>query len=230
MKRLLFIALFLLPCMIFAQTKVAIYVTSTDNVPRETRKVVGSELVAAFVATEQYTAIERTTEFLGGISKEQEYQRGGSVDDTQICELGRQFGVDLVCVADMTMYKGDYYIQARLIDVEKAIVLATAREISDLEGLDTVISVSGKLAKKLIGTEVTYTLQVDNTHGAPLDLYIAGEYVGQAAGKSISTFKVPLNRVGKLEAKAAGGLFKSNSKQEFTIPKVKAMEVVTVTF
>ena len=230
MKKLLFVALFLLPCIIFAQTKVAIYVTSTNDVPMETRKIIGSELVASFVATEQYSAIERTTEFLGGISKEQEYQRGGSVDDTQICELGRQFGVDLVCVADMTMFKSNYYIQARLIDVEKAIVLATAREISDLNGLDTVISVSNKLAKTLIGTEVTYTLQVENTHAFALDLYVSGNYIGQVAGKSISNFKVPLNQIGKLEAKNSRGIFSAKNKQEFVIPKVKAMEVVTVTF
>lgn len=227
MKKILFIALFLLPCLIFAQTKVAVYVTSTDKVPKETKKVVGSEVTAAFVATEQYSAIERTSEFLAGISTEQEYQRGGSVDDSQICELGRQFGVDLVCVADITIYNGEYYIQARLIDVEKAIVLATAREISSLEDLDTVIKISGNLAQKLISTTVTYTLSIENSRGA-LDIYIAGEYVGQAAARSITTFKVPLNLTGKLEAKGASGLFKR--KEDFIIPKVKALEIVNVTF
>ncbi|MCQ2264300.1 MAG: hypothetical protein MJZ70_08440 [Bacteroidales bacterium] len=227
MKKILFIALFLLPCLIFAQTKVAVYVTSTDKVPKETKKVVGSEVTAAFVATEQYSAIERTSEFLAGISTEQEYQRGGSVDDSQICELGRQFGVDLVCVADITIYNGEYYIQARLIDVEKAIVLATAREISSLEDLDTVIKISENLAQKLISTTVTYTLSIENSRGA-LDIYIAGEYVGQAAARSITTFKVPLNLTGKLEAKSASGLFKR--KEDFIIPKVKALEIVNVTF
>ena len=92
--------------------------------------------------------------------------------------------MDLVCVADLTVYKGEYYIQARLIDVEKAIVLATAREVSSLEDLNTVIKVAGNLAQKLIGTEVTYSLVVENTKGTPLDIYIAGEYIGQAAGKA----------------------------------------------
>ena len=228
MKRFFTIAILLLPCLLFAQTKVAIYVTSTDQVPRETKKVVGSEIVAAFVATDHYSAIERTTEFLSGINKEQEYQRGGTVDDTQICELGRQFGVDLVCVADLTVYKGEYYIQARLIDVEKAIVLATAREVSTLEDLNTVIKVAGNLAQKLIGTEVTYSLVVDNTKGTPLDIYIAGEYVGQAAAKSITTLKVRLNLIGKIEAKTSKGPIKS--KEELIIPKVNALETVSVSF
>lgn len=228
MKRIVIFALFLLPCVIFAQTKVAIYVTSTDNVPRETKKIVGSEIVSAFVSTAQYSAIERTSEFLAGISTEQDYQRGGNVDDTQICELGRQFGVDLVCVTDITTYGGDYYLQARLIDVEKAIVLATAREISKLEDLSTVIKVANNLAQHLIETEVTYTLAIDNTKAMPLDIYISGELIGQAAGKSITTFKVRLDLTGKLEAKTAKGLFKG--KQEFNIPKVKALEVVNVSF
>lgn len=228
MKKIIIIALFLLPCAMFAQTKVAVYVTSSDKVPRETKKIVGSEVVSAFVATAQYSAIERTTEFLSGINTEQEYQRGGSVDDSQICELGRQFGVDLVCVTDITVYSGDYYLQARLIDVEKAIVLATAREISKLEDLNTVIKVANSLAQHLIETEVTYTLAIDNTKATPLDIYISGELIGQAAGKSITTFKVRLDQIGKLEAKTAKGLFKS--KEEFIIPKVKALEIVNVTF
>ncbi len=228
MKKYILTVLLLLPCLLFAQTKVAIYVTSTDKVPKETKKVVGSELVSSFVATEQYSAIERTTEFLSGITTEQQYQRGGSVDDSQICELGRQFGVDLVCVADMTVYNGQYYIQARLIDVEKAIVLATAREISALEDLNAVIKVANNLSQKLIATEVTYTLSIENTHMGALDIYIAGEYVGQAAGKGITTFKVPIHRIGKLTARTSKGIFKRN--EEFSIPKVKALEVVNVTF
>ena len=185
-------------------------------------------MVASFTATQEYSAIERTTEFLGQISKEQEYQRGGSVDDSQICELGRQFGVDLVCVADITKYQDKYYIQARLIDVEKATVLATAREISNLEDLETIIKVAQNLSQKLIDTEVTYTLTIENTHSCPLDIYITGEYVGQVPAKTLKSFNVKLNLIGKIEAKETKGLVKK--KEENTVKKMRARETVHFTF
>jgi hypothetical protein len=228
MKRFFSIAFLLLPCLLFAQTKVAIYVTSTDNVPRETKKVVGSEIVSAFVATEQYSAIERTTEFLSGINKEQEYQRGGTVDDTQICELGRQFGVDLVCVADLTIYKGEYYIQARLIDVEKAIVLATAREIAQLENLDDIMKLASNLAQTLINADVTYVLKVENTQSVPIEIFVNNEVVGQVPAKSTRTFDMPISKIGKIEAKPTKGMFKK--PMENTINKMKAQDTVSFAF
>lgn len=228
MKNIIAWMLLVLPSILFAQTKVAIYVTATDKVPLETKKVIGSEMVASFTATQEYSAIERTTEFLGQISKEQEYQRGGSVDDSQICELGRQFGVDLVCVADITKYQDKYYIQARLIDVEKATVLATAREISNLEDLETIIKVAQNLSQKLIDTEVTYTLTIENTHSCPLDIYITGEYVGQVPAKTLKSFNVKLNLIGKIEAKETKGLVKK--KEENTVKKMRARETVHFTF
>ena len=217
----------ILPIALMAQTKVAVYVTSTNDVPIETRKVIGSEVVAAFVATEGYSAIERTAEFLSGISQEQAYQRGGSVDDSQICELGRQFGVDLVCVTDVTKFKDQFYIQARLIDVEKATVLATAREISVLSELDTVIQVAQNLAKKLVGTEVTYTLVVENTKGVALDIYVGGEFIGPVPSKTTQYFQVRLSLIGRLEAKSKGLFGKFESKE---IKKMKAQEVFVVTY
>ncbi len=228
MKRLVALVLFVLPVIIFAQTKVAIYVTATEQVSSSTKKIIGSEIVASFAATEEYSAIERTSEFLGQISKEQEYQRGGSVDDSQICELGRQFGVDLVCVADVTKFQDKYYIQARLIDVEKATVLATAREISTLEDLDTIIKIAQGLAQKVIGTEVTYTLSVENIHGCPIDIYIGGEYIGQVPKKSMRTFPVRLSLIGKIEARETRGLMPK--KEENTVPKMKAREIASFTF
>lgn len=228
MKKIIAIALFVLPFILSAQTKVAVYVTATESVPTETKKIIGSEIVASFVATEEYSAIERTTEFLSEITNEQNYQRGGNVDDTQICELGRQFGVDLVCVTDITKYQEDYYVQARLIDVEKAIVLATAREIAKLESLDAVLKLSTTISQKLIDAEVTYVLSVENTQTVPLEIFVANEVVGQVPAKSTRTFDVRLNQIGKIEAKPMKGLIRK--PMENTINKMKAQSTVSFTF
>ena len=176
----------------------------------------------------EYNAIERTSEFLGEISKEQDYQRGGNVDDSQICELGRQFGVDLVCVTDITKFQEKFYVQARLIDVEKAIVLATAREIAQLENLDDIMKLASTLAQNLINADVTYVLQVENTQTVPLEIFVNNEVVGQVPPKSTRTFDMPISKIGKIEAKPTKGMFKKT--MENTINKMKAQDTVSFVF
>ena len=96
-----------------AQTKVAVYVTSSDDTEKGILKIIGSELTSAIVATKEYSAVERTSDFLSKIAEEQAFQRTGAVDDAQISALGKQFGVDMVCVVDVIKFKDIYYINAR---------------------------------------------------------------------------------------------------------------------
>jgi len=155
MKKIITLSILcLIPLLIFSQKKIAVYVTATENVEIGTKKIIGSKLVSAIVSNKEYSAVERTSEFLTELSKEQGYQRSGNVDDNQISELGRQFGVNVVCVADITLYQSSYYIQARLIDVESATVSATAEETSTFE-LNSIVSASEKLATKLVGAKPT---------------------------------------------------------------------------
>lgn len=134
-----------------AQKKVAIYVTGSDEVENSIKKIVADELVSGIVQNKDYTAVERSADFLAEIQKEQVYQRSGNVDDRQICDLGKQFGVDLVCVANITPFRDAFYINARLIDVETVSVQATARETSALNTLDEFVETSESLASKLVG-------------------------------------------------------------------------------
>lgn len=228
MKKIVLILILFVPILLSAQTKVAVYVTASESVPKETKKIIGSEVVAAFVSTKEYNAIERTTEFLSQIGKEQDYQRGGNVDDSQICELGRQFGVDLVCVTDITKFQDKFYVQARLIDVEKAIVLATAREIAALEDLDAIMKLANSLAQSLISADVNYILKVENTQTVTLEIFVNNEVVGQVPPKSTRTFDMPISKIGKIEAKATKGLFKK--PMENTINKMKAQDTVSFVF
>lgn len=135
------------------QKKVAVYVTGSETIDEATKQIVGSELVAAFVTNSEYNAVERTADFLRELNQEQVYQRSGNVDDQQISDMGKQFGVDQVCVANITPFREAYYINARLINVETATVQAAAREISSLNTLDEFVSACEKLASKLVGRE-----------------------------------------------------------------------------
>ena len=175
MKRLLVILLSALSLTAFAQQKkVAVYVTGPESVEEATRQIVGSELVAAIVLNEEYSAVERTADFLKELNREQAYQRSGNVDDQQISNMGKQFGVDLVCVAIITPFREAYYINARLINVETATVQASARETSALNTLDEFIDACEHLASKLVGREArTKAMEIESeeysliTYGDP---------------------------------------------------------------
>lgn len=154
MKRLLLLLVLFLPMFSMAQKKVAVYVTSSDaKVDDVTKHVVGNELVSVILNTTNYQAVERTEEFLGQISHEQGYQRTGNVDDNQISSIGKQFGVDYVCVAYILSYQNSFYVEARLIDVETVNVINSAREISKKGTLDDVIAAASKLAQSLFNVD-----------------------------------------------------------------------------
>lgn len=152
MKKFIFIMMAFLPIMLMAQSKVAVYVTSSSETVDETMKeIIGSEIVTAIVNNPAYHAVERTSEFLAQIKKEQGGELSGKVDDQQISELGKKFGVEYVCVANIMPYKDTYYVQARLIDVATVTVKNTAREISNLEDIEVIVETAEKLAQKLVG-------------------------------------------------------------------------------
>ncbi|MBR1878884.1 MAG: hypothetical protein IJ814_07795 [Paludibacteraceae bacterium] len=152
MRKLLIILLSALSLTAFAQQKkVAVYVTGQQT---GINKVLGDQLVAAFAKSGKYIAIERTASFLAELGKEQNYQRTGAVDDSELSRLGKQFGVQLVCVADVSDVFGEKYISSRLIDVESAEVVNTSNATSKLENMQELLNVTDGLAKELTAKTV----------------------------------------------------------------------------
>ena len=142
---------FLLPILVMAQTskKVAVYVMGGDV---GVSKVLGSKLQTAIASSEGYTAIERTASFLAELSKEQKYQRTGAVDDSDISRLGKQFGVQYVCVAAISEAFNEKYITARLIDVESAQVEGTASSSGAIRGLPDIMSAANTVSDDLLSS------------------------------------------------------------------------------
>lgn len=152
MKKLLIILLSAVALTAVAQQKkVAVYVTGEQTT---ISKVLGDELVKAFAKSGKYAAIERTKYFLAELGKEQAYQRSGAVDDKEIARLGVQFGVQLVCVADVSDVFGEKYVSTRLIDVESAEVVNTSNATSKLDNMHELLKVTEGLAKELTAKTV----------------------------------------------------------------------------
>ena len=152
--------------------KVAVYVTRTGN--KDIDIILGDQLVAGFAASGRYLAIERTQGFLNQLSKEQSYQQTGAVDDSDLMRLGKQFGVQYVCIAKTSQLFGDHYIATRLIDVEHGEVINSHKiDAVQLGSSQQVVSVAKEIASKLSDKTITEQLKEDQAK-AP---YLAQGYV-----------------------------------------------------
>lgn len=130
--------------------KVAVYVSRTGN--KDVDIILGDQLVAGFAQSGRYFAIERTQGFLNQLSKEQDYQHTGAVDDAELTRLGKQFGVHYVCIAKTSQLFGDYFISTRLIDVETAIVVNSWNlEGAQLSNAQGVVTAAQEIAGNLSG-------------------------------------------------------------------------------
>lgn len=150
-SRKLFLAFALfITSLTFAQQKVAVYVTGGTDAG--INKVLGDKLVEAFVKSGNYTAVERTSSFLDELSKEQTQQNSNRTNDTELSRLGRQFGVQLVCVAEVSEVLGEKYVSARLIDVETSEVLTTSNSGNfSIKTMSDLIALSEKISRELSG-------------------------------------------------------------------------------
>ena len=140
---------------IFAQEgrqNVAVYMAGKEPVgAKGAHKILGSELAKAITNSDTYSAVDRTDAVLKQIEKEHKYQRSGAVSDEQIKELGRQLGVQYLCIAEISEVKGGtYFLEARLVDVEKATVLKIASVNSSLKDNKEIVSAGQRVARELI--------------------------------------------------------------------------------
>jgi len=153
MKRLTLLllsaALFSATAIAQAQPQIAVYVTG--NVSSDVKKALGTKMLSELVNSGRYIGIERSNDFLAKIDEEQVTQRSGAIDNKQISQVGKQFGVKYVCIADITPALGAFQISARIVDVETAQVSFISESNSELRTLDDLTSVSVRVVKKMFG-------------------------------------------------------------------------------
>lgn len=119
MKKHLFIVFLLsLSFVAIAQNKkVAVMETkATSDVTAFQSNVVRGAMESAVSKAKGFEGYDRGA--FDMIMKEQEFQRSGAVDDSQIKKLGQMTGVQYVLVTEASAQDGYFYIIAKLLDVE----------------------------------------------------------------------------------------------------------------
>jgi len=134
--------------------QIAVYVTG--SVPDNEKKVLGTRMLSALVKSGRYRGIERSESFLAEIDKEHVKQRSGAIDDSQISELGKQFGVQYICIADITPAYNAYQVSARIINVETAEVAHIGEAFSPLRTPKDLRDVSDQVVKNMFGEPTTF--------------------------------------------------------------------------
>lgn len=165
MKKLLTLCLLLPAILLSAQTRVAVYMYSRDY---DLGMVFADKLVQAFSRSGEYTAVERTEAFLNELRKEVAYQRTGIVEDSMLSELGKQMGVEQVCVVDLMEVVDGIYATARLIDVETAEIKKSESVSGRVSTLSQVTATASKLANQLIQAQPTTSVGNTVISGAPM--------------------------------------------------------------
>jgi hypothetical protein len=118
-------------------------------------KVMGGELEKALSQSGKYVAVNRTEEILDVIAREHKYSRSGDVDDAGIMELGRQLGVQYLCIVEISDLRdvAAFYLTARLVDVVTAKSIKTATAVSDLYSSREMMAVAQQIAQELVGVK-----------------------------------------------------------------------------
>jgi len=131
--------------------RIAVYVTG--NVAEDEKSALGTRMLASLINSGRYRGIERSAAFVAEINKEQTTQRSGAIDDSQISELGKQFGVGYICIAAITPAFGSYQVSARIVDVETAEVVFIGEATSPLKTIDDLSAVSDRVVGNMFGIQ-----------------------------------------------------------------------------
>jgi len=137
--------------------KIAVYVTGGRDANEN--KVLSTFILQSLIRSGQFTAIERSDEFVAQIDREQSTQRSGAVDDNEIRRIGMQAGVQNVCVANITQAYGTFLISARIIDVETAKVAALGSAESRLRSMSDIRKVSDDIVVTMLGPQTAMTAE-----------------------------------------------------------------------
>ncbi len=131
-----------------AKVKIAVYVTGSAG--ENEKKALGTKILIELVNSGRYRAVERSDDFVKELNREQSKQMSGAVDNSQITKIGKQFGVAVICVADVAKAFGSNQISVRLIDVESAEIMAISDASSPLMSMDDLATAAKKVVRGIL--------------------------------------------------------------------------------
>ena len=114
--------------------KVAVF-DPVGSVDTSLKEIVREEISSSIVNIGGFTVLER--QLIDKVLEENKFQSGGLVDDSQVSEIGKRMGANLVFVSSITTMGNNLYVSCKMIDVmtariEKQKTAQTQRGQADL--------------------------------------------------------------------------------------------------
>jgi len=117
-KIIIFSAIALLSFAAMAQDRKVAVFDPAGSVESSLKEIVREEISSIIVNTGGFTVLER--QLIEKVLEENRFQTGGLVDDSQISEIGKRMGANLVFVSNITPLGANYYVSCKMIDVMTA--------------------------------------------------------------------------------------------------------------
>ena len=157
--------------------RIAVYLTATDNVDSEVRRVINNQIINSLTKTGRYEMIERNEAFVKQIDKERVTQLSGRVSDDQITKLGKEFGAVAICIVDVGDFKGELTLDMRIVSVEKATVIRSGYSDGSYDGISDIRKIVDKATADMLETSVGgNTNTTDNPTDAKAQFDLATKY------------------------------------------------------
>lgn len=157
-----------------APQKVGVYVTGEVNAGN--KKIAGQKIVSGISSNPDFVATERTVSFLSELAKDHDYKVNAPVNETRIIEIGRQFGLDYVVVAELTEAMGELVISSQMMDVQGNSQAVSAENIVKVRQASDLMRAAEDVAKQLLDNlhkQKEATVQPEMQENAVADLYTA---------------------------------------------------------
>jgi hypothetical protein len=127
--------------------KIAVYVFGADIMALN--RAMATQLVTALVKIGRYQAAENYRDFFNFAAKDQ-MGNAALVNSKWAEKLGRQFGLDYVCLAEITVASGERRVAAHVYDVKTGELAASAAGVVPLKKQTDVVSVSEQMVNVML--------------------------------------------------------------------------------
>jgi curli biogenesis system outer membrane secretion channel CsgG len=131
MKNLLFLGFLLFASLVQAQ-KVAVF-DPIGNLPEDSKSLIREEISNVIISKSKFQVVERT--LIQKVLEENRFQSTGLVSESQLSELGRKAGADLVCITIAVPEVNNWYLSCKLIDYQTSQIIRQSTRTTSLKNL-----------------------------------------------------------------------------------------------
>jgi formylglycine-generating enzyme required for sulfatase activity len=150
---------------IYGQQKIAVYLAG-DCEPG-IKRVFGNKLVESINTSGVFTAADRTSDFIAEAKRQSGFDQSAAISESQIGNLGQQFGAQYVCLTEVLSAAGSNYVSTRFINAETNAIITTVEFTRYLGSVEDLANASAYITGKILSIAIINNIiKIDNLNSA----------------------------------------------------------------